>query len=125
MDGLTQAESWAAAGARADNATDDGSDPRRGGQAPRLKVVRPGDELGDVTEVRIVADHDDPGGLYVLVFGSSSVVPMLSWPVSRQFVDELRGDESAAMVRCRSGHRHAQLLTPPGRLPHFFAPLEG
>jgi hypothetical protein len=114
--------SWAAMGL--DQAVPGGSDPRPepGAGLRRLPRPRPpADELGDVTEVRLVADHET-GGLYVLVFGSSPAIPMLSWPVPRQFVDELLVDGSDAMIRCRPGYRNGSLVTPPGVLPSFFAP---
>jgi len=120
----TNGPSWAAYGAQ--QAVSGGSDPRRvpGEQVGLWQFARsrpPADELGDVTEVRLVADHET-GGLYVLVFGSSGTIPMLSWPVPKQFVDELLVDGSHAMIRCRAGHRRPQLVTPPGALPTFFAP---
>jgi hypothetical protein len=116
--------SWAGHGFNA--AMGDGSDPRRAVGA-EIRQIRPtmrppGDELGDVTEVRLVADHDEPRALYVLVYGSSPVIPMLSWRVPAQFVDELLVDGTHAIVRARPGHRNVSLVTPPGELPTFFHP---
>jgi hypothetical protein len=76
------------------------------------------DELGDVSEIRIVADHDFEGGLYLLVLGTSPL-PVLSWRVPPEFVKELQRPSSGAMLRCRTGSPAATLVTPPGQLPLF------
>lgn len=76
-------------------------------------------ELGDVTEIRLVADHDLPGGIYVLVLGTSSA-PLMSWRIAPEFVDELQHPGSDAMIRGRIGQPAASLVTPPGVMPSFF-----
>jgi hypothetical protein len=105
--------SWAAEGMAQAYATEqerDGNDPRR----------EPADELGDVTEIRLVAGHEAPGGLYVLVMGTGPA-PLLSYAVQPEFVDELRRrGGSNAIVRCRVGQPGPSLVTPPGELPAFF-----
>lgn len=79
------------------------------------------DDLGDVSEVRLVSDHDDPGGLYVLVMAGGEL-PMLSWRVPAQFAGEVLGRPgSNAIIRCRPGRRLPSLVTPPGELPSFMS----